>query len=535
MEEIDLKDFLSYLKKYVIFLIVAALVAVVVTFFYDTVIKTPLYSTYTKVLLIQNNEESTTATTTLNDINVNQKLAATYSEFVKSRLVLQQVIDRLHLDYTVEQLAKNISVTNVADTQVLKITVTDTDPERARQIADTTTSIFAKEITSITGLDNVRPYESAQSNDKPSNNTLSRDVVIAALIGIFGVLAVAFVIYYFDDSIKYSEDLEQRLGVPVVGKIVNSDVNLHRGRSNDELIVQRYPKSAVSECIKALRTNLQFTSVDKGFQTILITSSVSSEGKSFVSSNLAISFAQSGRRTLIVDCDLRKGRLHHIFHAPNIRGYSHLLTDKIGNFIHYIQKTSIDNLYIMTRGTYPPNPSELLGSSKNKDLVKLLKQYFDIIIFDGAPSNSVTDSIIMSTLVDEVLIVTKDSNTSKTAFFNAKDMLAKVNAPIAGVVMNGINKKVANYYGYYGYYGSKEATKEGGSSDAITFEEVQSTSSLSMHNAAKPVNATNVQSRTMGDMEPDIEIGMNSASHVQHRRTAATKPATTTTRPRARK
>ena len=462
MEEIDLKDFLSYLKKFIIAIIIAVLILVIGTFVYDTKIKTPMYTTYTKILLVKNQEEDSSSTTTLNDINVNQKLAATYSEFVKSRLVLQQVINQLHLDYTVEQLAKNVSVTNVTDTQVLKISVTDSDPERARNIADTTTKVFAKEITNITGLDNVRPYESAITNDKPSNNTLSRDLIIAALIAVFGVLAVSFVIYYFDDTVKYSEDLERRIGIPVVGKIIRSDVSTRRGRRTDELIVQRYPKSAVTESIKSLRTNLQFTSIDKGLHTILITSSLASEGKSFVSSNLAISFAQSGRHTLIVDCDLRKGRLHHIFHLPNIQGLSHLLVDKAINFNRYIQKTNVDNLFIITRGAYPPNPSELLGSDKNRELVNILKTHFDIIIFDGAPCNGVTDSIVMSTLVDEVLIVTKDGSTPKSTLDSTRDMLVKVNAPIAGVVMNAVNKSTAKYYSYYGEHGSSKdvATSE---------------------------------------------------------------------------
>jgi capsular exopolysaccharide synthesis family protein len=384
--------------------------------------------------------------------------------------VLNQVIDNLGLDYTVEQLAKNISVTNVTDTQVLKISVTDKNPERARDIADNVTGVFAREITNITGLDNVRPYEDAQVNTTPSNNTLTRDLIIASLIAVFGVLAIAFIIYYFDDSVKYSEDLENRIGMPVIGKIIRSDVQTRRGRKPDELIVQRYPKSAVTESIKSLRTNLQFTSVDKGLHTILMTSSVASEGKSFVAANLAVSFAQSGKRTLIVDCDLRKGRLHHLFHAPNMKGLSHLLVDRINNFPDYIQKTSIDKLCIITRGAYPPNPSELLGSDKNRDLINQLKQHFDIIIFDGAPCNGVTDSIVMSTLVDEVLIVTKNGVTPKSTLDATRDMLTKVNAPIAGIVMNSVDKKVAKYYGYYGNYGAKGAKEASNEEFEITDE-----------------------------------------------------------------
>lgn len=470
MEEIDLKDFLGYLKKYVVAMAIIAILAVGGTYIYDTQIKTPMYSTYTKVLLAQENKE-TNSSATLNDVNVNQKLAATYSEFVKSRLVLQQVIDDLHLDYKADELAKHITVTNIEDTQVLKITVTDASAENAQKIADKTTAVFAKEITELTGIDNVKPYEVAQLPENPSNDTLKRDLVIAAIIAVFGVLAIAFVIFYFDDTIKNSEDLEKKIGLPIAGKIIKSDVktNQRHRNSTDELMTEKYPKSAVSESIKALRTNLQFSSVDNGFKTVLITSSLASEGKSFVSSNLAVSFAQNNKKVLIVDCDLRKGRLHKIFQVPNTLGLSHLLTDDVSKFSKYIQKTNIQGLSIMTRGAYPPNPSELLSSKKNRSLIEKLKGKFDIIIFDGAPCNGVTDSVIMSTLVDEVLIVTKDANTPKSTLESTKEALQKVGAPIAGVVLNGVNKKTASYYSYYGAHESSSSnTPEGTSDPTIT-------------------------------------------------------------------
>lgn len=470
MEEIDLKDFLGYLKKYVVAMAIIAILAVGGTYIYDTQIKTPMYSTYTKVLLAQENKE-TNSSATLNDVNVNQKLAATYSEFVKSRLVLQQVIDDLHLDYKADELAKHITVTNIEDTQVLKITVTDASAENAQKIADKTTAVFAKEITELTGIDNVKPYEVAQLPENPSNDTLKRDLVIAAIIAVFGVLAIAFVIFYFDDTIKNSEDLEKKIGLPIAGKIIKSDVktNQRHRNSTDELMTEKYPKSAVSESIKALRTNLQFSSVDNGFKTVLITSSLASEGKSFVSSNLAVSFAQNNKKVLIVDCDLRKGRLHKIFQVPNTLGLSHLLTDDVSKFSKYIQKTNIQGLSIMTRGAYPPNPSELLSSKKNRSLIEKLKGKFDIIIFDGAPCNGVTDSVIMSTLVDEVLIVTKDANTPKSTLESTKEALQKVGAPIAGVVLNGVNKKTTSYYSYYGAHESSSSnTPEGTSDPTIT-------------------------------------------------------------------
>lgn len=447
MEEIDIKDFLRYLKKFIIPMIVVAILAVGATFFYDTNIKKPMYKTSTTVVLAQQTSENTSAST-LNDININQKLVTTYSEIVKSKLVLQQVIDSLNLDTDVDSLSKHVTVTAVDDTEILKISVEDAEPESAAKIANKIAEVFSAEIVNIYKLNNVSTIDHAQTPENVSNNTTVRDSLIALLIAVFGVTAISFVIYYFDDTIKYSEDLETKIGLPVVGKIVKSDTP--RKDVADEIIVENYPKSIVSETVKGLRTNLQFSSVDSGFKTILITSANASEGKSFVSANLATSFAQANKKVLLVDCDLRKGRLHKIFNIANLNGYSNLLTDEIENYKKYIKKTHIKNLSVIPRGVFPPNPSELLASNKNRDLIFALKSKYDIVIFDGAPCNGVTDSAIMSTLVDETLVVVRDNTTKKANLDTATDSLKKVNAHVTGIVLNGVNRKTARYYSYYG-------------------------------------------------------------------------------------
>ncbi len=446
MEEIDLKDFLIYLKKFIAAIVIAAIIAVGGAFFYDTQVKIPMYSSYTTVILAQ--QANANSSITQSDITVNQKLVSTYSEIVKSKLVLQQTIDQLNLDENYDTLNKHVSVKAVESTEIIKISVTNKDPETASTIANRIAANFIREVSNIYDLDNVSVIDKAQVNDAPSNNTLTRDLAVAAIVAIFGVIAIAFIIFYFDDSIKYSEDLENKIGMPIAGKIIRSDIEAkNRGT---ELIVSKYPKSMISESVKALRTNLQFASVDKELNTILITSSLTNEGKSFISSNLAVSFAQADKNVLIIDCDLRKGRLHKIFDVPNVTGLSNLLVDTPSNAPKYIQKTTIKNLSVITRGAYPPNPSELLGSKKNKNLIKSLKKRFDIIIFDGTPVNGVTDSVIMATIVDEVLIVAKDGNTPKSTLLATRDALTKVNAPIAGIVMNDVSKNTAKYYSYYG-------------------------------------------------------------------------------------
>ena len=222
----------------------------------------------------------------------------------------------------------------------------------------------------------------------------------------------------------------------------------------NELIVELDPKSNVAESLRIVRTNLQFSAVDEKLKTILITSSVPGEGKSFISSNLAITFAQNNSKVLLIDCDMRKGRLHKIFNVDNQKGLSDLLIDEINTDLkQYIQKTDIDNLSVITMGTVPPNPSELLASAKHKVVMEMLKNKFDYIIYDGTPVNPVTDSIIMASLVDKVVIVSAIGDTDVETLQNTKQSLENVNANIAGVVANKAPYTNGNYYGYYGYYG----------------------------------------------------------------------------------
>lgn len=218
-----------------------------------------------------------------------------------------------------------------------------------------------------------------------------------------------------------------------------------------ELVLNNDPKSIISETIRTLRTNLQFASVDKKLQTILITSSVPGEGKSFIASNLAVAFAQSGTRVLLVDCDIRKGRQHYIFGCHNQKGLSNLLLENVHDkYQEYIQETKIKNLSVMFRGVTPPNPSELLGSIKNKELIEILKNNFDVVIFDSAPVNGgLTDSVIMSTLVDGVVIVSCHKETPISLLNNTKKSLQNVNANILGVVLNRASGKSKKYYGHY--------------------------------------------------------------------------------------
>lgn len=447
MEEIDLKDFFDYAKKYLFFIVIAVLLVMIPVYSYDTFIKKPMYKSSTSVILVQAEGQNQI---TQSDLTINKNLVQTYTEIIKSKLVVNQAIQELRLSDKYEQLVKNISVTSKDGTDIIKITVQYGDNNYAMLIANKIREIFSTEVDKMYKLNNISTLDEAQISNIVSNNTTLRDMAITAFVVAALGIGIIFIAYYFDDTIKYTEHIEEKIQMPVISKITRSDVKTPKGSIKEELILDKYPKSLVSENIKILKTNLQYTSIDKKVKTILITSSVASEGKSFISANLALAFAQAGKKVLLVDCDLRKGRLHHMFKLSNLRGLSNLLIGDIDSYKNYVVETKYKGLSVITRGKIPPNPSELLNSQKNKKLIEKLKNDYNLVIFDGAPITGLSDSILMAPMVDEVLLVCRDSYTPALALESTRQALVKVNANIAGVVFNNVDK-AGKSYGYYNY------------------------------------------------------------------------------------
>lgn len=208
--------------------------------------------------------------------------------------------------------------------------------------------------------------------------------------------------------------------------------------------------STIAEQYRTIRTNIQFaSSSDNPIKTLVVTSSGPSEGKSTTSANLAIVFANAGKRVLLVDGDMRKPTVWRTFRMNNEKGYSTLLTTR-DDVKTAIQKTSIGGFDILTSGPKPPNPSELLGSTRNDEIVKQLKDMYDIVIFDMPPVVTVTDAQIMASKVDGTILVVRDGVSEKEALFKAKDLLQIAHARILGVIYNGVDSsKDAGYYYYY--------------------------------------------------------------------------------------
>lgn len=211
--------------------------------------------------------------------------------------------------------------------------------------------------------------------------------------------------------------------------------------------------SRVAESYRVLRTNIQFSSLDKPVKTILITSTAPAEGKSTTAANLAIAFAQTGSKVLIIDGDLRRPSQHKVFKTSNPLGLTNLLMQNVATQIA-VRDVGVPNLKVVSSGPIPPNPSEIIGSGRMRDLLESFKKDFDIIIIDGPPTLAVTDSAIISSMVDGVILVVAVGEVSKEMANKAKAQLASVKANILGVVLNGVEGDSQDEYYYY-YYGSR--------------------------------------------------------------------------------
>lgn len=211
------------------------------------------------------------------------------------------------------------------------------------------------------------------------------------------------------------------------------------------LITKLSPKSSISEQYRTVRTNIQFASVDQGIQTMLVTSAAPEEGKSMTVANLAVVYAQQGKKVLIIDADLRKPTVHYTFRLSNHRGLSNILVGET-TLEAEVMPCDVENLEILTCGPIPPNPSELLTSKRMHALVDDARQVYDIVLFDAPPILAVTDAQILANLCDGTIVVMRSKQTGIDVAQKAIEALKAVNAKVLGTILNDSDKKEVNYY-----------------------------------------------------------------------------------------
>jgi capsular exopolysaccharide synthesis family protein len=303
--------------------------------------------------------------------------------------------------------------------------------------------------TNISGelkTSNIRIVDAAETPRYPVSPKKGRNILFALFGGALGAMALAFFLEYLDNKIKSPEEIKNTLGIPFIGMIPNvRDANVSAAQKPGEGIPEHF-----AESFRTIRTNVLFSMPEDGRRCLVVTSTAPGEGKSLVASNLAIALAQAGQRTLIIDGDMRKPRQHDIFGQTQEPGLSNLVvgTSKGSDAI---RKTGTANLWVLTAGLLPPNPSELLGSRRFKEVLSQTTTHFDWVIVDSPPVMAVSDSSIAAHAAGGVLFVIGSEQTNRHAAREALDQLAGARSHILGAVLNRVDVGRNPYY-YAHYY-----------------------------------------------------------------------------------
>jgi succinoglycan biosynthesis transport protein ExoP len=317
-------------------------------------------------------------------------------------------------------------------------------------------------------VSNIQIVDQAEVPAGPYKPNKGLNLLLAAVIGFFLGVGLAFFFEYLDNTVKTPEDVEQMIRLPSFGMVPEISYEKRRRLEKEtthpvELVTHRHPKSILSEAYRNIRTSILLSFSEKPPKRIVITSPNPVEGKTTTAINTAIALSQTGAQVVIIDTDMRRPRIHHIFNGEDGAGLSNFLSGN-ADLSSIVKKTEVPNLYYIPSGPIPPNPSELLGSNLFKSMMESLGKKFDHILLDSPPVLGFADSLILSTTVDGVVLVVLGGKTPKETLQRAKEVLYQVNAKILGVVINRVDVQRGNYgyyyYRYHYYYGKEGKKKE---------------------------------------------------------------------------
>jgi non-specific protein-tyrosine kinase len=295
---------------------------------------------------------------------------------------------------------------------------------------------------------NIIPFEEAHPNPNPIRPRTSANTMMAVAVGIILAVGFIFLVEYLDDTIKAPEQILADTNLSTLGAIAY----IPGDKPSDHLVTHQIPRAPVSEAFRMVRTNLNFAAVDNGLHTFMVSSASPSEGKSTTTANLAVVIAQTGKRVLVVDADLRRPVQHQIFEVANNQGLTTAILDNQTPVSDHIQETAVPNLKVMASGPIPPNPAELLNSQRMNQVLAELKEEADVILFDSPPVLSVADASILAPQVDGCLLMVEVAKTRRNIFSQAVTRLSNANVYVYGCIMNRSQPGRRSYYQSDYYY-----------------------------------------------------------------------------------
>lgn len=336
--------------------------------------------------------------------------------------------------------------------------------ERARRINDELYSALMKakneaQIEAISQIGNIDVIDPAVTPLSPVSPRKQENFIVGFLLSLLMGVCLTFLLDYFDNTVKTEEEIKKLLEIPLLGFIPRFHQNgsLSGGRKSREtsrnlsLFTRDAPKSSISEAFRLLRTNLSFIELDRGLKTIAVTSAVPGEGKTTIVANLAVALAAQEERVLVMDADFRAPAVHKMFGFPHAPGFTNILTDRLSPQSLIRRVSGVPNLSIITSGPIPPNPAEIIGSSRMKELIDELREGFDRVIFDAPPVLGATDAVVLASRVDGTLLVLRTGRIDRRAITRMREILGNTRTNILGGILNGVDvgDKRYSYYGYY--------------------------------------------------------------------------------------
>jgi capsular exopolysaccharide synthesis family protein len=433
--------------------------------------QTPQYEASIKVLINQK-QNAGVPYDLAGNVQGLQLLTQTVVEAVDSRPLAKTVIEELDLRVTPEEfLNENMSVEQIPETQFIQVSYRDPDPERARRVANTIGEKFSERISGVSpeaGGITATVWEPAALPEGPVSPDPERNGLLALALGLVVGLGLAFLWEYFDDRWHSPEEVQQVSGIPTFGfipeikgsegskkgkrgRLPGSDKLLGQGEDGDfaeHLVMLQNSTSVAAEAYRTLRTNLLYGFGDNPPKTIVLTSAGPREGKTITCANLGVVMAQAGKKTLIVDCDLRKPMMHKTFQLRNVWGLVDLLAGEYE--LQSVLQQATSNLFVISAGPPLQNPAELLSSKSFATFLGQVRQEFDYVLMDSAPVQLVADPAILASQSDGVLLILDAQNSRKRAVRQSMRALEVVRAKVIGTVINKLHAE-GRHYGYEAY------------------------------------------------------------------------------------
>ncbi|MBB1055662.1 polysaccharide biosynthesis tyrosine autokinase [Dietzia sp. B44] len=397
-----------------------------------------------------------------------QQRVQSYAALVESTNIAQQVVDAARADLAPSQVAGQTTATADARTVLLNVSVTDSDPQRALQLAEGFGEVLPEAINRLETPDGGGPALAKLTVVNPPALPTSpiapkteQNVAIGLVLGLLAGVGIALLINAFDRRVKSPEQLESIAGKPVVGSIPFRKAE-DKEDGAEHIVPFREGHSPAAESFRRLRTNLQFLNVDNPPRVFVLTSSVAMEGKSETAINLSLALAESGNRVLLIEADLRRPLVVSYMSMPDKVGLTNILSGQ-AEFADVVQETRHDGVDLLACGPLPPNPSELLASDMARHLIDELRSKYDYVIIDSPPLLPVTDGALLARITDGALLVVRSHRTTADQVAQAVDNLAKADATLLGIVTvanKPAKKGSAGYYDSY-YYSSKTSSAAG--------------------------------------------------------------------------